>query len=364
MAGAGVPGGAVLGRTDEEGGRATARRVHDRRHRRDDLHEARHPARPDHDHPRRPPDPPERRPRRSASGCDCSVPAHGGPHLPAPAAALSPHRVRGLGGRAPRLPAVARLANVPSDVKLGRCPPSRPTRADRVLRRHTAARSRSSSSTATASSSAPGATSTSRPPTACGSTPTERLGHRHRQPPGDEVRPRGKLLLSLGKKGEAGRRRPTSSTGRPTWRSRPPASSTSPTGTATPACSSSPATASCSSSGARRATGEGEFNLPHAICLDAKGRVYVGDRENNRVQVFDADGKFLDQWKESGAPYGLFLAGRPAVRGGRPGGLGQGARPGREAARPVRREGDRGRASSRCRTCCASIPAATCTSPR
>jgi DNA-binding beta-propeller fold protein YncE len=59
----------------------------------------------------------------------------------------------------------------------------------------------------------------------------------------------------------------------------------------------------------RKGTGEGEFNLPHAICLDAKGRVYVGDRQNNRVQVFDGDGKFLAQWKESGSPFGLFLAG-------------------------------------------------------
>lgn len=57
----------------------------------------------------------------------------------------------------------------------------------------------------------------------------------------------------------------------------------------------------------KRGTGEGEFNLPHAICLDAKGRVYVGDRENKRIQVFDAEGKFLAQWKESGSPYGLFL---------------------------------------------------------
>jgi len=52
---------------------------------------------------------------------------------------------------------------------------------------------------------------------------------------------------------------------------------------------------------------EGEFNLPHSIFVDAKGRVIVGDRENNRVQVFDADGKFLTQWKESGAPYGMFV---------------------------------------------------------
>jgi len=59
----------------------------------------------------------------------------------------------------------------------------------------------------------------------------------------------------------------------------------------------------------KKSTGPGEFDLPHAICLDAKGQVYVGDRENNRVQVFDADGMFLAQWKESGAPYGLFLSG-------------------------------------------------------
>ena len=59
----------------------------------------------------------------------------------------------------------------------------------------------------------------------------------------------------------------------------------------------------------KKGTGPGEFNLPHAVCLDAKGRLYVGDRENERVQVFDADGEFLHQWKESGAPFGLFLAG-------------------------------------------------------
>jgi DNA-binding beta-propeller fold protein YncE len=57
----------------------------------------------------------------------------------------------------------------------------------------------------------------------------------------------------------------------------------------------------------KKGTAEGEFNLPHAICVDAKDRVYVGDRENNRIQVFDLDGKFLSQWKETGAPFGLFL---------------------------------------------------------
>jgi DNA-binding beta-propeller fold protein YncE len=59
----------------------------------------------------------------------------------------------------------------------------------------------------------------------------------------------------------------------------------------------------------KKGKGEGEFHLPHAVCLDTKGQVYVGDRENNRVQVFDAAGRFVAQWRESGAPYGLFRAG-------------------------------------------------------
>ena len=65
--------------------------------------------------------------------------------------------------------------------------------------------------------------------------------------------------------------------------------------------------------------GEGQFRLPHAVCLDGRGRVYVGDRENDRVQVFDPDGRFLAQWRDTGAPYGLFLtgAGRLFVADGR-----------------------------------------------
>jgi peptidylamidoglycolate lyase len=41
---------------------------------------------------------------------------------------------------------------------------------------------------------------------------------------------------------------------------------------------------------------ECEFNIPHGIDLDEKANVYVADRENNRVQVFDSSGKFLAQW--------------------------------------------------------------------
>lgn len=54
-----------------------------------------------------------------------------------------------------------------------------------------------------------------------------------------------------------------------------------------------------------RGDGEGEFNLPHAIAVDASGRVYVGDPENYRVQVFDSEGNFLTQWRHVGSPWGL-----------------------------------------------------------
>jgi len=40
-------------------------------------------------------------------------------------------------------------------------------------------------------------------------------------------------------------------------------------------------------------TGPGQFNLPHAIAVDRNNNVYVGDRSNRRIQVFDADGRFL-----------------------------------------------------------------------
>jgi sugar lactone lactonase YvrE len=41
--------------------------------------------------------------------------------------------------------------------------------------------------------------------------------------------------------------------------------------------------------------GPGQFNVPHSIATDAQGNVYVADRGNRRIQVFDGDGKFLRQ---------------------------------------------------------------------
>jgi DNA-binding beta-propeller fold protein YncE len=42
--------------------------------------------------------------------------------------------------------------------------------------------------------------------------------------------------------------------------------------------------------------GPGQFRVPHGIAVDTEGRVFVADRENDRVQVFDSDGKVLSVW--------------------------------------------------------------------
>lgn len=44
---------------------------------------------------------------------------------------------------------------------------------------------------------------------------------------------------------------------------------------------------------------ESEFNIPHGISLDSNGNVYVADRENNRIQVFDPNGKFIKQFTDN-----------------------------------------------------------------
>ncbi len=48
--------------------------------------------------------------------------------------------------------------------------------------------------------------------------------------------------------------------------------------------------------------GNGEFNLPHSVAIDAQRRVYVADRSNSRIQVFDENGKYLDQWRNIRSP--------------------------------------------------------------
>ena len=53
-------------------------------------------------------------------------------------------------------------------------------------------------------------------------------------------------------------------------------------------------------------TDPGQFNIPHNIACDTEGWVYVADRENHRVQVFDGNGRFETQWINMHRPSGLY----------------------------------------------------------
>jgi sugar lactone lactonase YvrE len=53
--------------------------------------------------------------------------------------------------------------------------------------------------------------------------------------------------------------------------------------------------------------GPGQFMQPHALAMDSRGRLFVGDRSNNRVQIFDQDGRFIDMWYQFSRPSGLFI---------------------------------------------------------
>lgn len=53
--------------------------------------------------------------------------------------------------------------------------------------------------------------------------------------------------------------------------------------------------------------GPGQFRVPHSIAIDSRDRIYVSDRENNRIQIFDADGNVLDIWSHLGSTQGIFI---------------------------------------------------------
>ena len=52
---------------------------------------------------------------------------------------------------------------------------------------------------------------------------------------------------------------------------------------------------------------QGEFDQPHSLAFDSKGRLFVADRSNNRIQIFTQDGQFIDEWKQFSRPSGLFI---------------------------------------------------------
>jgi len=51
----------------------------------------------------------------------------------------------------------------------------------------------------------------------------------------------------------------------------------------------------------------GDLMCPHSLAFDSKGRLFVADRSNNRIEIFDQDGKFIAAWKQFGRPSGIFI---------------------------------------------------------
>ncbi len=54
-------------------------------------------------------------------------------------------------------------------------------------------------------------------------------------------------------------------------------------------------------------TTPGDFHLPHCLCIDSQGQVYVADRNNSRIQVFSAVGDFIAQWTDLHHPSGIYM---------------------------------------------------------
>jgi streptogramin lyase len=54
-------------------------------------------------------------------------------------------------------------------------------------------------------------------------------------------------------------------------------------------------------------SGPDDFDQPHALAMDSKGRLFVGDRSNNRIKIFDQNEKLLDTWYQFSRPSGIFI---------------------------------------------------------
>jgi peptidylamidoglycolate lyase len=54
-------------------------------------------------------------------------------------------------------------------------------------------------------------------------------------------------------------------------------------------------------------TGPGQFDLVHGLAVDRDRRVYVGDRTNNRIQIFTENGEFIEEWPDVSDPVGIFI---------------------------------------------------------
>ncbi len=57
----------------------------------------------------------------------------------------------------------------------------------------------------------------------------------------------------------------------------------------------------------KKGAGHGEFDQPHALVMDSRGRLIVGDRSNNRIQILDQEGNFLEEFYQFSRPSGIAL---------------------------------------------------------
>ena len=57
----------------------------------------------------------------------------------------------------------------------------------------------------------------------------------------------------------------------------------------------------------KKGTGIGEFDQPHALAVDSRGRLFVGDRSNDRIQIFDQNGRYLESWTQFSRASGIFI---------------------------------------------------------
>jgi sugar lactone lactonase YvrE len=57
----------------------------------------------------------------------------------------------------------------------------------------------------------------------------------------------------------------------------------------------------------KKGKGPGEFDIPHCLAFDSQGRLFVGDRNNNRIQIFDQDGNYIAELQQYSRPSGIFI---------------------------------------------------------
>src|SRR5258705_5276685 len=62
-----------------------------------------------------------------------------------------------------------------------------------------------------------------------------------------------------------------------------------------------------------KGSGDGQLDGPHALAMGSRGRLFVGDRSNNRIVIFDQEGRQLDVWRQFSRPSGIYIDKRDVI---------------------------------------------------